>query len=76
MLEDPARLANDGAKLELDGLKTRVNPPAARCLQSAEQPIAPRMISLTFGHDYCAGGAGFGPVSYCVSQFSMRPFPM
>jgi hypothetical protein len=50
VLKEPARLADDDSKLELDGLKIGVDPLAADGLQGAEQPIAPRMISLTFGH--------------------------
>ena len=47
VLEEAARLADDGTKLELDRLKMRVDPLAAGSLQGAEQPIAPRIISLT-----------------------------
>jgi hypothetical protein len=43
-------LAEDDSKFELDRLKMGVDPLAAGCLQGAEQSIAPRMISLTFGH--------------------------
>ena len=50
MLKEPARLTDDDAKLELDRLKMRVDPLAAGSLQGAEQPVPPRMISLTFGH--------------------------
>jgi hypothetical protein len=65
MLEEPAGLADNDSKFEADGLKMGVDPLAAGSLQGAEQPIAPRMISLTFGHGYCVGGAGFGPVASC-----------
>ena len=50
VLEEPARLADYDSKLQIDGLKIGVDPLAAGCLQGAEQPIAPRVISLTFGH--------------------------
>jgi hypothetical protein len=50
VLEEPACLAEDDSKFELDRLKMGVDPLAADGLQGAEQPIAPRMISLTFGH--------------------------
>ena len=50
VLEEAARLADDSTKLELNGLKMGLDPLAAGSLQGAEQPIAPRMISLTFGH--------------------------
>ena len=50
MLEEPARLADDVTKLVLDRLKMRVDPLAAGSLQGTEQLIAPRIISLSFGH--------------------------
>ena len=50
MLEEPARLADNDSKFEPDGLKMGVDPFAAGSLQGAEQPIPPRMISLTLGH--------------------------
>ena len=49
MLEEPARLADNESKFEPDGLKMGVDPLAAGSLQGAEQPIPPRMISLTLG---------------------------
>jgi hypothetical protein len=51
VLEETARLADDDTKLEPDGLKMGVDPLAAGSLQGAEQPIAPRIISLTIGHN-------------------------
>ena len=50
MLEKAARLADDDSKLQIDRLKIGIDPLAAGRLQGAEQPIAPRMISLNFGH--------------------------
>ena len=63
VLEETAGLADDGSELELDGLKMRVDPPAAGSLQGAEQPIAPPMISLTFGHAVSAVRLGLGLVA-------------
>ena len=50
MLEEAPRLADDGTKLERDGLKMGVDPLAAGSLQGAKQQIAPRMFFLSFGH--------------------------
>src|ERR1700682_4049319 len=44
VLEETPRLADDGPKLELDGLEMRVDPRAAGGLQGAEQPIALHII--------------------------------
>jgi hypothetical protein len=63
VLEETAGLADDDAKLKRDGLKMRVDPPAAGGLQRAEQPIAPHMISLTFGHAVSAVRLGLGLVA-------------
>jgi hypothetical protein len=51
VLEEAARLADDGTQLEPGGLKMGIDPLAAGSLQGAEQPIAPRIIvSLSLGH--------------------------
>jgi hypothetical protein len=63
VVEESAGLADDDSKLGLDGLKMGVDPPAAGSLQGAEQPIAPRMISLTFGHAVSAVRLGLGLVA-------------
>ena len=54
MLEEPARLADDSTKLELDGLKMGVDPLAAGSLQGADQPIALRINFSRFGHNVIA----------------------
>jgi hypothetical protein len=50
VFEEAACFADDDPKSKLDRLKMRVDPLAANCFQGTEQPIAPLMISLTFGH--------------------------
>ena len=51
MLEDPARVTDDGAKLERDRDKMRIDPLAAGGLQGAEQPIALRIVFSAFWHN-------------------------
>ena len=63
--ELPSRRAPSRRQAPALRYKMGVDPLAAGSLQGAEQPIAPRMISLTFGHGYCVGGAEFGPVASC-----------
>ncbi|GAB1715759.1 MAG: hypothetical protein NTAFB05_08010 [Nitrobacter sp.] len=50
MFEEPTSLADDDTKLELDRLKVGIDPLAAGAFHCAEQPIALRIICVTFGH--------------------------
>jgi hypothetical protein len=43
VLQRATRFADDGAELELDRLKMRLDPHTARWLQRAEQLIAPHV---------------------------------
>jgi hypothetical protein len=52
VLEQAAGIANNIAKLELDGLKMGLNALAAGSLQCAEQLVAARDISLICAHSH------------------------
>jgi hypothetical protein len=54
VLEETASLANDGAELERDRLKMRIDALAAFGLQHGEQLIAQRIASR-FGRDMSVG---------------------
>jgi hypothetical protein len=76
VLEEAARLADDGTQLEFGGLKMGVDPLAGGSLQGAEQPIAPRIVAaLSLGHSgvpRTAGDVGFGPVALLRRSIAIR----
>jgi hypothetical protein len=51
VLEDPAGVADDGAKLERNRFKMGIDPLAAGRLQGAEQPIALCIVFSAFWHN-------------------------